>query len=105
MIDPTLRANCIFTVLLRGIPEIFRIFRLLPTIAAGYPAQGLREQNPQSPEPQNLVAQLLAAQLSRSLQGMISVVLHGVILGSCLLSLHEGLLINHVSVADTSEVQ
>ena len=26
---PVLRANCIFTVLLRGIPEIFRIFRLL----------------------------------------------------------------------------
>ena len=36
---------------------------------------------------------------------MISVVLHGVILGSCLLSLNKGLLINHVSVADTSKVQ
>lgn len=51
---PASGAHGIFTVLLRGIPEIFRIFRLLPAMAADYPAQGpgegLREQNPQNTE-------------------------------------------------------
>ena len=39
---PALRAHGIFTGLLRGIPEIFRIFRLLPALAANYPTQDFR---------------------------------------------------------------
>ena len=52
---PASGAHSIFTALLRGIPENFRIFRLLLATAADYPAQGpgegLREHNPQGTEP------------------------------------------------------
>ena len=44
---PALRAHGIFTVLLRGIPEIFRIFRLLPALAANYPAQDFKGKIPE----------------------------------------------------------
>ena len=47
---PALRTNGIFTVLLRGIPEIFRIFRLLPS----WSLESLQAPTQPSEEPQNL---------------------------------------------------